>query len=290
MGTSIQSLRVFLCVLEQGSFSAAGRELGVTQPAVSSHLHALEERFGVALLARGHGARPTPAGECLAERARRVLGELESLETALARHTSPHGRLRVGASSTPGEYLLPRLAVRFAEEYPEVSLDVHIGDTEETLEALLGRRTEVAVVGREVDEPRVDAVVIEEDELVPAAAVSECPGTGEIEPAALAERPFIMRERGSATREVVEDRLAAAGFEPRIAIELGSNAAVAGAVATGAGIGVLPARSLESQDRIGRFPVRGLTFRRPFVMLVEKGRPLSPAAEAFTALCLRKEV
>ena len=290
MEISIQSLRVFLCVLEQGSFSAAGRELGITQPAVSNHLHALEERFGVTLLARGHGARPSPAGECLAERARRVLGELESLETALARHTAPHGRLLVGASSTPGEHLLPRLAVRFAAEYPEVSLDVHIGDTEETLASLLDRRVEVAVVGREVDEPRVDSVVIEEDELVPAAAVSECPVSGEVGPAALADRPFIMRERGSATREIVEDRLSEAGLKPRIAMELGSNAAVAGAVATGAGIGVLPARSLVSQDRIGRFLVHGLEFRRPFVMLVEKGRPLSPAAEAFTALCLRKEV
>ncbi|MDP8940518.1 MAG: LysR family transcriptional regulator [Actinomycetota bacterium] len=290
MGISIQSLRVFLCVLDRGSFSAAGRELGITQPAVSNHLHALEERFGVALLARGRGARATPAGECLAGHARRVLEALETLEEEMARHSAPHGRLLVGASSTPGEYLLPRLAVRFAAEYPEVSLDVHIGDTEETLTALLERRIEVAVVGREVDEPRVDSVVIEEEELVPAAAVSECSITGEVEPAALANRPFIMRERGSATREVVEGCLAAAGFKPRIAMELGSNAAVAGAVATGAGIGILPARTLESQEKIGRLPVRSLELRRPFVMLVEKGRPLSPAAEAFTALCLRKDV
>jgi DNA-binding transcriptional LysR family regulator len=198
--------------------------------------------------------------------------------------------LLVGTSSTPGEYLLPRLAVRFAAEYPEVSLDVHVADTEETLAALLERKIEVAVVGRKVEDPRIDSVVIEEDELVPAAAVSECSTTGEVEPAALVDRLFIMRERGSATREVVEDRLAAAGFEPRIAMELGSNAAVAGAVATGAGIGVLPVRSLDSQDRIGRLSVRGLEFQRPFVMLVEKGRPLSPAAEAFTALCLRKDV
>lgn len=290
MGISIQNLRVFLCVLEKGSFSAAGRELGITQPAVSNHLHALEERFGVALLARGYGARPTPAGECLAEHALRVLGELDTLEEEMTRHSKPYGRLLVGTSSTPGEYLLPRLAVRFAAEYPEVSLDVHVADTEETLAALLERKIEVAVVGRKVEDPRIDSVVIEEDELVPAAAVSECSTTGEVEPAALAERPFIMRERGSATREIVEDRLAEAGFEPRIAMELGSNAAVAGAVATGAGIGILPARTLDSQDKIGRLPVRGLMFRRPFVMLVEKGRPLSPAAEAFTALCLRKDV
>ncbi|MGF1473444.1 MAG: LysR substrate-binding domain-containing protein [Rubrobacteraceae bacterium] len=289
MGISIQSLRVFLGVLDQGSFSAAGRELGITQPAVSNHLHALEERFGVALLVRGHGARPTPAGECLAGHARRLLAELEALEREMDRHSAPHGRLRVGVSSTPGEHLLPRLAVRFAAEYPEVSLDVHIADTEETLDALLDRRVEVAVVGREVDDPRVDSAVIEEDELVPAAAVTACPVSGTVDPAALAEQPFIMRERGSATREVVENRLALAGVEPRIAMELGSNAAVAGAIATGAGIGVLPARSLKTHDRISRLPVRGLEFRRPFVMLVERGRPLSPAAEAFTALCLRKD-
>lgn len=290
MGISIQSLRVFLCVLDQGSLSAAGRELGITQPAVSNHLHALEKHFGVSLLARGHGAQPTPAGECLAERSGRVLEELEGLERALARHSAPHGRLLVGSSSTPGEYLLPRLAVRFSAAYPEVSLDVHIADTDETLDALLDRKIEVAIIGREVDEPRVESVVIEQDELVPAAALSECQPGEEIELTALADRPFIMRERGSATREVVEDRLAAAGFEPRIAMELGSNAAVAGAVATGAGIGILPARSLESQDRIGHLPVRGLEFRRPFVMLVERGRPLSPAAEAFTNLCLGKDV
>lgn len=264
--------------------------MGITQPAVSNHLHALEERFGVALLARGRGVRATPAGECLAGHARRVLEEMDRLEEEMARHSAPHGRLLVGASSTPGEYLMPRLAVRFAAEYPEVSLDVHIADTEETLAALLERKIEVAVVGREVDDPRVDSVVIAHDDLVPVAAVSECPDAGEVEPTALANRPFIMRERGSATREIVEGRLAAAGVKPRIAMELGSNAAVAGAVATGAGIGILPARSLNSQDRIGRLPVHELEFRRPFVMSVERGRPLSPAAEAFTALCLRKDV
>lgn len=290
MGVSIQNLRVFLCVLEHGSFSAAGRDLGMTQPAVSNHLRALEEYFGVTLLSRNHGARPTPAGECLSEHARRVLGEMESLEKELAQHASPHGRLLVGASSTPGEYLLPRLAVRFAADYPEVSLDVHIADTEETLGSLLERKIEVAFVGREIEDSRFDSVSIEEDELTPVAAASQCPDAAEVEPSDLADRPFIMRERGSATREIVESRLSDAGLKPRIAMELGSNAAVAGAIATGAGIGVLPTRSLGALDQISRLPVRGLKFRRPFVMLVEKGRPLSPAAEAFTGLCLRKEV
>lgn len=286
---SVQGLRVFLGILEYGSLSAAGRELGITQPAVSNHLHVLEQRFGVTLLTRGRHLKATPAGECLAEHARRMLEELEVLEEEMSRHSAPCGRLLVGASSTPGEVLLPRLAVQFSVEYPKVALDVHIADTAETLRALLDRKVEVAVVGREVDEPRVEAAVIEEDELVAVVAASEFPAVSEVEPKDLMEHPFIMRERGSATREIVEDRLATAGFEPSIAMELGSNAAIASAVAAGGGVGVVPERSLVDQQRLRHFPVRGLTFLRPFVMLVERGRQLSPAAEAFMALCLRKE-
>lgn len=287
MGLSIQGLRVFLDILEHGSLSAAGRKLGMTQPAVSNHLHVLEERFGVALLTRGRGLRATPAGECLAGHARRVLGELEALEEEMACHSSPYGRLLVGASSTPGETLMPRLAVRFSTAYPEVALDVHIADTIETLEALLDRKIEVAIVGREVDDPRLKATMIEQDELVPVVAASEDPVADEVEPEDLAGRPFVMREQGSATREVVEDRLATVGLVPRIAMELGSNAAVAGAVAAGAGVGVLPTGLLDR--RLRPLPICGLTFLRPFVMLVERSRQLSPAARAFTALCLRKE-
>ncbi|MEW6638804.1 MAG: LysR family transcriptional regulator, partial [Actinomycetota bacterium] len=84
VGTSIQALRVYLEILESGSLSAAGRELGMTQPAVSNHLHALEERFGVRLLERGRRMRPTPAGERLADHARRVLAELSELEEEMA--------------------------------------------------------------------------------------------------------------------------------------------------------------------------------------------------------------
>ncbi len=290
MSLSVQGLRVFLGILENGSLSAAGRELGITQPAVSNHLHVLEQRFGVTLLTRGRCLKTTPAGECLAGYARRMLEELEALEEEMSRHSAPCGRLLVGASSTPGEVLLPRLAVRYSSEHPEVALDVHIADTAETLRALLARKVEVAVVGREVDEPRVAATVIDQDELVAVVAASRFSAVSEVEPADLMEHPFVMRERGSATREVVEDRLAAAGFEPNVAMELGSNAAVAGAVAAGAGIGVLPERSLVGQNRLRRLPVRGLAFPRPFVMLVERSRRLSPAAEAFMSLCLGKDV
>lgn len=281
MGISIQSLRVFLCVLEQGSLSGAGRELKMTQPAVSNHLHSLEQKFGVVLISRGRPLRATCAGECLAERARRVLAEIEALEEDMARHTEPRGRLVVGASSTPGELLLPRVATEFAASYPDVALDVRIDDTESIIAALLDREIEVGVVGHEVDDHRLSASVIEQDELVPVTAACDHHTESDIEPAKLSELSFVMRERGSGTRQAVEEVLAAAGVRPRVAIELGSNAAVVGAVAAGAGIGVVPKRTLGSENDVRPLRVRGVVFSRPFVLITEHGRPLSPAAEAF---------
>ncbi|MBA4116066.1 MAG: LysR family transcriptional regulator, partial [Rubrobacter sp.] len=137
MSLSVQGLRVFLFILEYGSLSAAGRELGMTQPAVSNHLHALEERFGVALLTRGRPLRATPAGECLAEHARRVLDGVSALEAEMARHTAPCGPLVMGASSTPGELLMPGLATEFSARYPDVALELRVYDTDEAIAALL---------------------------------------------------------------------------------------------------------------------------------------------------------
>src|SRR5215210_323261 len=257
----------------------------MTQPAVSNHLRALEERFGVTLLTRGRRLRPTPAGECLAEHGRRVLDDLATLETEVARHAGPRGRLVVGASSTPGELLMPRLAVEFSTHYPDVALDVHIVDTEETIAALLNRDIEVAIVGREVEDHRLTGAVIGQDELVVAVAPDDPLAGSEVDVRDLTERPLVLREEGSATRRVVEDALDAAGVTPRVAMELGSNASVLGAVAAGAGIGVVPVRTLGARSAVSTLKVQGLTFLRPFVLATERNRPLSPAAEAFVEIC-----
>ncbi len=256
----------------------------MSQPAVSNHLHTLEERFGVVLVARGRSSGATPAGECLADHARRVLAELSGLEEAMSRHAEPCGRLVVGASSTPGELFLPQLAVEYAGRYPEVALDAHIADTEETLAALLDREVEVAIVGREVDDHRLSGRVIEEEELVAVVAAGDPLGGSEVTVEEACGRPFVLREKGSATRRTVEAGLAGR-LEPRVAMELGSNAAVRAAVARGAGIGVVPAGILPGSEAVEPVSIRGVTFRRPFVLVVERGRSLSPAAEAFIDLC-----
>lgn len=256
----------------------------MSQPAVSNHLHALEERFGVALLVRGGRARATPAGESLARHARRLLDDVAALEEEVGRHAGPRGRLVVGASSTPGEALLPALAAGYAIRYPEVALDVRVADTNVIVAALLAREVEVGLVGREVEHPRLLGRVVEEEELVPVAARNDT-GGGSLSAGDLEGRPFVMRETGSATRRAVEAGLREAGVGVRVVMELGSNAAVAGAVAAGAGVGVIPACTAASQPAVRVLRVRDLKIRRPFVLVVERDRALSPAAEAFVTLC-----
>jgi DNA-binding transcriptional LysR family regulator len=289
MSLSIHGLRVYLCILECGSLSAAGRKLSMTQPAVSNHLHTLEERFGVALLTRGRPLRATPAGECLAEHARRVLDGVSALEAEMACHSAPRGPLVVGASSTPGELLMPGLVTEFSARHPDVALELRIYDTDEAIAALLEREIETAVVGHEVDDPRLVGTVVGYDVLTPVVATSDRLAGAKISPEDLADRPFVLRERGSGTRQVAEEGLAAVGVKPSVAIELGSNAAVAGAVASGAGVGIVPLRTMGTQGNIKRVEVRGLALSRPFVLLTELGRTLSPAAEAFVGACTGTE-
>ena len=207
----------------------------------------------------------------------------------MACHTAPRGPLVVGASSTPGELLMPRLLTEFSALYPDVALQLRVFDTDEAIAALVEREIEAAVVGREVVDPRLVGTVVGRDSLVPVVAASDSLAGTEVAPEHLAGRPFVLRERGSGTRRAAEEGLAAAGVRPTVAMELGSNAAVAGAVAAGAGIGVVPLRTAGAFKEIRRVEVRGLTLSRPFVLLTERGRRLSPAAEAFVATCARKE-
>ncbi len=285
MGLSLQSLRVFAAVVEEESFSGAGRRLGMSQPAVSNHLHALETRFGIELLCRGKRISPTPAGECLAVRARRLLEEADSLEAEMASHAAPRGSLVVGASSSPAEFLMPKVAARFSAEHPKVSLELKVYDSEDAVRALLAREVEAAVVGCAIENPRLESRVVEEESLVPVVS-----SDGEKLPAMPTEEfaasSFVLRERGSATRLAAEKGLAVIGVSPSVIMELGSNGAVAGAVAAGVGVGIVPERFAATHPEVREVRVEGLVFKRPFVLLTEKSRSLSPAAVAFIETCI----
>jgi DNA-binding transcriptional LysR family regulator len=290
---SLHGLAVFLAVVEHGTMTAAAETEGISQPAISAQVRVLERYYGTTLLQRtGRGVAPTAAGELVTNYARRILalvdeldrlvGDLEGLRT---------GRLVIGASSTVGEQFLPAHLGRFHAAYPNVALEVRIGNTGEITVAVLTRELDFAFVGRPPEDDELIAEPVFADNVIAFVApgdslLRETP----MPAAALSGRQYVLRERGSATRDLALHCLAAAGCEPAHVIELGSNEAVKRAVEAGLGIGLLSTHTIEAERLAGLLvdlPIVEWECGRSFWLIRRRDRVLTRAENAFLALMPR---
>ena len=202
--------------------------------------------------------------------------------------------VRVGASSAPGEYLLPRAVPAFARELPGVRVRLEVKDTVEVLSDLAAGRVELAFVGARSPHPALHFEDFAEDEIVLVAAPG-LPGLprGPLSPTAAARLPRVDREPGSATRAIVEAQFAALGapLEPgAVAFEAGSIEALKSAVAGGVGVGFASRLSVAEELRAGRLlvlPVTSVRVPRRFFVAWRRDEPLSAAARAFAAAARR---
>jgi len=286
---NISQLRTFVTVVECGSFSGAAREMGISQPAVTMQIQSLEAAAGATLLDRRYRRIDlTEAGATLLPYARRVLGEVEQAREDIAALSGViSGRLSIAASTTPGVYLIPRLLGRFLAENPQVRVTITIHDTTEVDAAVESGRADLGVTGAVVKGSRPAYSQIGADELLvvcpPDSPYSTLSGASLSD---LAEADWVMRERGSGTRQVTEKELVAAGVDPeelRVVVELGTGEAIVSAVEGGLGIAMLSRQVAEKALALGtvtRVDLAGPPILRPFYLLVPKGT-LSRAAQAF---------
>lgn len=287
---SLHAMEIFLAVVDHGTMTAAAEIEGVAQPAISVHIRNLERFFGVPLLERhGRRVRPTPYGEVLATYTRRLLDHVDELGTALRRIEGLEtGRLVIGASATVAETWLPQVLGRYSQAYPGIELEVSIGNSGRVLQDLRDRRIGLAVVGRADDAPDLVAVPVFRDVLrVFASAESAWSRRASMCMDDLLDETFVLREPGSATREVMFSCLEAVGFSPRRTIQLGSNEAVKRAVAAGLGIGILSAQTLDVDVRSGDvvlLPCDDWSCHRQFWIVQRADRMASRAELAFSGL------
>jgi DNA-binding transcriptional LysR family regulator len=264
----IHDLRVFAAVARTLHYTRAARELGLSQPAVSARIAFLEKDLGTRLLRRaGRGMALTPAGDVLAVEAGKVLARLDAARAAVEEVKGLlRGRLRIGASTTPGIYLVPRAAARFSMRHPGVALEVRVDNTLGVEEAVLRGDLHVGVVGGHLVRQDLRSEPLCEDELVVFAAPEHPLARKKaVELEEILEHGFAMRERGSATRDWFERWLAERGKAFRVGVELGNPEAVKHAVAEGAWVGVLSRLCLawEFQDgRLREVRLRGLRIAR----------------------------
>jgi molybdate transport repressor ModE-like protein len=293
-------LRLLVEIGRQGSVSAAARAIGIGQPTASEHLRTLEGAAGQPLVERnGRGSRLTEAGELLALHAGQALQTLRAGEEELRRLAGLEaGTIHIGASTTPGVYLLPDTLGCFRRDHPNVTVEVEIASTGEILDRLLAGQVQLALVGETDADERIHLEPFIGDEIVGVAR----PGLlrlkdGRARPADLTEQTLLVREPRSSTRRVSERALAAARIWPARTWELDSSEAIKRAAREGLGIAFLSRYAVAEEIERGELEAFRIAGRPPLERRLHVARlarrPLSPSERGFvatlTGCCARNE-
>jgi len=281
-------LKVFRSVCDCLSFRRAAEELHLSQPAVTQQIKALEDELSTRLLDRTGGRVVlTPAGRILKKRANEI-AELAALtqEELASLNGEHHGLLRAGSSTSIAQYVLPRMLGRFKHEHPKVKLQIRSGNTEQVVEWLI----EGPALRKDV---RVEPFM--EDELVllyPANHPWKNRATLTVRD--LKDAPFLLRERGSGTRRVLEAALEKAGLkvnELEVVMELDSSEAIISSVESGLGIGFVTRAAILPRLPLGKIAtatIKGLRISRNFSLVYPAGPKPEGLAGVFRQFTIDK--
>ena len=291
-------LRLLVEIGHRGSVSAAARAIGIGQPTASEHLRTLEGAAGQRLVERnGRGSTLTEAGKLLAQHAGQALQTLHAGEDELRRLSGlESGTIHIGASTTPGVYLLPDTLGCFRRDHPNVTVEVEIASTGEILDRLLAGRLQLALVGEADVDTRIQLQPFIGDEIVGVArpGLLELRG-GRATPRALSGQTLLVREARSSTRRVSERALAAARIWPERTWELDSSEAIKRAAREGLGVAFLSRYAVA--EEIDRGELEAFRIGKPLERNLHLARlarrPLSPSERGFvetlTRCCAKSE-
>jgi len=284
-------LRVFQSVARHLSFTKAAQELYITQPAITKHIRELERSYGQRLFERrGNRVSLTEAGRLLLQHA----DEVETLHQQLtdqlhALHDEAAGRLRLGASTTLAQYVLPPILPSFQQRYPQVQLSLLNANSEQVAEALLHGHLDLGFVEGQVRSRDLHYELLLHDELqVVRKATPEGPPSEPLPLATLLQQPLVLRERGSGTLEVLEFALRKHSIKLsslRVALYLDNTEAIKSYLeAAPECLGVVSKRALTKEIAAGWLevvPVLDLHLPRHFDAVWVQGQPLSAQAQRF---------
>lgn len=286
-----RQLRAFSAVAETGSFTAAGKQLHLSQSAISHSIRALEEDVGCLLVERsGKQAFLTQAGEHLLKHAARVLEEM-----MLARSELDHlgqwgrGRLRLAASATSCQYILPAVLREFKESFPHCTISIAPGDGPDSLELLEKNRADLALMLDPGKNTEFEFRPLFEDELIfLTSPLHPWAQDGKVARATITQQNFILYLRGSYTVRLIEAYFAREKIVLPSFIELGNMEAIKELVKLGLGISILApwiARKELEEGSIVSLPLGKTKLKRRWGILHRRERRLSLAEETFVGIC-----
>ncbi len=274
---TIQQMRSLVCIAEERSFSRAAKKMYLTQPSLTKHIKNLEAETGVQLVDRkSRGMSLTPEGRILCESAKRVFALIDDTGEKIARMKEVEsGSIRIAASTIPATYILPHSLSKFRDSHKDIRCYVRTNDSDLTLDMILNDEAEIGFIGREIAGRKLRAESLWRDRLVLVVPAShKWRERGKVSLNEVSTEPFVSRERGSATRKVLEEylrkntNLALSGFN--IVCELGSSEAVKEAVLAGLGVSIISIHAVGREIESGlllEIPVENCSIERNFYMI-----------------------
>ena len=290
-------LNIFCKVVELKGFSKAGNTIHLSQPTISSHIKDLENHFECQLIDRlGKKAVPTKAGELLYHYARKLIALRDETEAAMAEfHGRIKGRLVIGGSTIPGGYILPKCIGAFTTVYPEVTISLIIGDTDQIIQDVLSGSPEFGIVGAKTSNKNLSQEKLIEDEMkLIITCDHKWAEKKHISPDLMFKEPFIVRERGSGTLKSIKLSLKEKGYTSEnlnIIAELGSTEAVVQGIKSNVGVSILSTIAVAEELKAGTLKaltIKELNLKRSFYLIAHKQRSPSPLCKAFINF-LKKE-
>ena len=291
--TTFRQLEIFEAIARLGSFTRASEELFLTQPTVSMQMKKLSEMVGVPLIEQvGKKIHLTPDGRELAQATREVFGIMDRYIMSVAeRQGLKKGELRLMAITT-ASYFAPRLLGEFAKLYPGIDVSLRVTNKEQVLASIANNLDDLYLLGQPPEDMDIVSTPIM-DNPIEVLAAPDHPLANEknISLKRLAQEPWLMREKGSGTRNAIERCFGEENITIRPRLELGSNEAIKQAILTGLGISALSRHTL-MLNQPGQFAVldvQGFPILRHWYAIYPAGRQLSVATRAFLDYLLHRE-
>ena len=298
MDFNLKQCETFRKVVELKSFSKAAEYLHITQASASERVANLERIIGIKLLDRlGRKIVPSAAGKMLYKKAVELLECKEQACNELQEFLGiQRGDISVGGSTIPGEFILPLYLGEFKQQHPDIQIILEIGDTREIVNQVLEGNVEIAVVGSREKNQLIVNEKLWDDELVLAVNSNHAwASKRKITINDLQDEPFIIREKGSATREIImkslKDTLNLSLDDFNITAVLGSSTAVKEAIKNNLGVSILSKWSIESEIKCGiikTIPMQNLKILRNFFLIHDKRRAQSPLCTVFRQFLIDK--
>ncbi len=283
-------LELFKVVAEKKNFSQASEIMHISQPAISQQIQFLEEELGVKLFQRTtRKVSLTDEGKLLYHYAIQICKLFADAEKSLSDFSRVvKGSLTIGASQTIGEYFLPKFIGGFKELYPQVKISIDIFNTQHITKGVHEQTLDIGLVEGQVRGEGLNITSFLDDELLVIVNPSHpLAGQRSVSFEQVSLFPFVLREKGSGTRQVMEDALLKAGWELdnlSVIMELGSTEAVKSAVEANLGISVLSVRTVQKELQLKTLKalrIADIRFRRKFYIITSPKKYLSPALEHF---------